>query len=133
MIIRPYDGAAKAQLLSLYDSVGWTAYTDQPERLRRACAGSLCCLAAWEGDVLAGLVRAVGDGVSVLYVQDLLVRPEYQRRGIGRSLLEAVLSLYPDVRQKLLLTDDTPETLAFYRAQGFVPVGDLGCVALQHR
>lgn len=133
MMIKPYDHAAERQLLSLYGSVGWTACTACPERLHRAVAGSLCCLAAWEDDMLVGLVRAVGDGVSVLYVQDLLVRPEYQRRGIGRSLLEAVLSLYPDVRQKLLLTDDVPETLAFYRALGFSPVGELGCVALQHR
>lgn len=76
----------------------------------------------------------MGDGVSALYVQDLLVRPEYhQRRGIGRRLLEAMLGAYSHVRQRLLVTDDTPQTLAFYRALGFVPVGELGCVALQRR
>lgn len=96
-------------------------------------AGWLCCLAAWEGDLLAGLVRAVGDGVSVLYVQDLLVQPEYQRRGIDCRLLEAMPGAYSHVRQRLLTTDDTPQTLAFYRTLGFVPVGELGCVALQRR
>ena len=75
----------------------------------------------------------MGDGVSALYVQDLLVRPEYQRRGIGRRLLEAMPGAYPHVRQRLLITDDTPQTLAFYRTLGFVPVGELGCVALQRR
>lgn len=133
MTIRPCNDQAQAQLLSLYDSVGWTAYTACPEQLHRAVAGSLCCLGAWEGDILTGLVRAVGDGVSVLYGQDLLVRPEYQRRGIDRRLLEAMLDAYPHVRQRLLMTDGTPQTLAFYRALGFVPVGELGCVALQQR
>ena len=75
----------------------------------------------------------MGDGVSALYVQDLLVRPEYQRRGIGRRLPEAMPGAYPHVQQRLLITDDTPQTLTFYRALGFVPVGELGCVALQRR
>ena len=110
--------------------MGWTAC---PEQLHRSVAGWLCCLVAWESDRPAGLVRAVGDGMSILRVQDLLVQPEYQRRGIGHRLPEAMLGAYPHVRQRLLITDDTPQTLAFYRTLGCVPVGELGCVALQRR
>ena len=118
------------QLLTLYDSVGWSAYTCEPDRLERAVTSSLSVFTAWDGPHLAGLVRAVGDGETILYIQDLLVRPSYQRRGIGRHLLEICLAQYPHVRQKVLLTDHTEGNLAFYRACGFMPSGDLGCTAL---
>ena len=117
------------QLLTLYDSVGWSAYTCEPDRLERAVTSSLSVFTAWDGPHLAGLVRAVGDGETILYIQDLLVRPSYQRRGIGRRLLEICLAQYPHVRQKVLLTDHTEGNLAFYRACGFVPSGDYDCTA----
>ena len=74
-----------------------------------------------------GLARAVGDGSSILFLQDLLIRPEYQRRGIGRSLAEALLERYPQVYQVQLATDRTPKNLAFYRALGFLEYDELGC------
>ena len=127
--IRPYAEPRREELLPLYESVGWANYTAQADRLEAACRASLCALAAWEGGALIGLLRAVGDGVSVLYVQDLLVRPEYQRRGVGSALLRALLERWPDVYQTVLLTDDTPQSAAFYRAAGFRPVGEMGCAA----
>ena len=121
---------SREQLLTLYDSVGWSAYTEEPDRLIRAVASSLAVFTAWDGPHLAGLLRAVGDGETILYIQDLLVAPVCQRRGIGRRLVEACLAQYPHVRQKVLLTDTTSKNLAFYRACGFVPSEDFGCTAL---
>ena len=88
--LKSYDEGA---VLALYAAVGWTNYTQRPEMLRRAFAGSLCTLCAYDGGRIAGLVRAVGDGASVLCVQDLLVLPEYQRRGIGSRMLRAAGAL----------------------------------------
>lgn len=123
----------REELLSLYGSVGWSAYTEQPERLCRGVQASLLVLTAWEGGELVGLLRAVGDGETILYVQDLLVRPDRQRRGIGRALLLDCVERYRDVRQKVLLTDDTPATSAFYRACGFLPGGALGAAVFLHQ
>ena len=122
--LRSYDEGA---VLALYAAVGWTNYTQRPEMLRRAFAGSLCTLCAYDGGRIAGLVRAVGDGASVLYVQDLLVLPEYQRRGIGSRMLREMLARYPDVYQTVLLTDDTPEHAAFYEHAGFTNAAKYGC------
>lgn len=93
-------------------------------------ASSLAVFTAWDGPHLAGLLRAVGDGETILYIQDLLVAPVCQRRGIGRRLVEACLAQYPHVRQKVLLTNTTAKNLAFYQACGFVPSEDFGCTAL---
>ena len=91
------------------------------------CANSLLTLAAHEEAALAGLIRVVEDGHTIVFVQDILVRPQFQRRGIGSALLQAVLNRYAGVRQIELLTDDTPETAAFYRSMGFRELTELGC------
>ncbi len=127
MEIRAYTEYNEAEILGLYASVGWTAYTDDPAALRNGFANSLLTLAAYEEAALAGLIRVVGDGHTIVFVQDILVRPQFQRRGIGSALLQAVLNRYAGVRQIELLTDDTPETAAFYRSMGFRELTELGC------
>ena len=129
MEIREYGAYDEEEILSLYKSVGWIAYTDHPAVLKAGFAGSLLCLGAYEGEGLIGLLRAVGDGQTVVLIQDVLVRPEYQGRGVGRALLETALDRFRSVRQVQLLTDDRPETVAFYEALGFKPVNSFGCKA----
>ncbi len=129
MMIRDYTAYDEREILPLYASVGWTAYTDRPDVLQKGFEHSLLCLAAYEGDRMIGLVRAVGDGQTVVLIQDVLVRPEYQGRGVGRALLETALDRFRSVRQVQLLTDDRPETVAFYEALGFKPVNSFGCKA----
>lgn len=107
------------QLLALYQDAGWTAYTDEPERLRRAVANSTHVVTAWDGDSLVGLARVISDGEHIVYAQDLLVRREYRRRGLGSALLRRVLEPFAHVRQTVLLTDNNPEMQAFYRSLGF--------------
>ena len=107
--------------------MGWTAYTEQPESLRRGFEASLLVLAAYEDGALVGLIRVVGDGQTIVFVQDILVHPSCQRRGIGTALLKEVLKRYSHVRQIELTTDDTPKTRAFYESVGFRTMASLGC------
>lgn len=113
-------------LVALYDSVGWAAYTANLGKMARLLPGALWHLSAWAGELPVGLVRVVGDDCSVAYVQDVLVRPDWQRRGIGRELLRRTLARFSHVRQTVLLTDDAPETRAFYQALGFAEAVSLG-------
>ena len=62
MEIREYKAYNESEILRLYTSVGWTAYTDQPEVLRKGFESSMLTLAAYEGDQLLGIIRTVGDG-----------------------------------------------------------------------
>jgi GNAT superfamily N-acetyltransferase len=127
--IQPYGVYQEAEMISLYRSVGWTNYTDRPEMLEAAYRNSLCILGAYDGDKLVGVIRAVGDGVSIVFVQDLLVLPAYQRQGIGTRLLQAILERYSDVYQIELLTDNTAKTNAFYESLGMTRADRLGCCA----
>ena len=99
MTIREYTDPDWNELMPLYATVGWTNYTDKPGMLRAAYAHSLCILAAYEDDRLLGVVRAVGDGASIVFIQDILVFPKYQRRGIGKALLCAMMERYRTVYQ----------------------------------
>ena len=127
MEIREYKVYSEAEILSLYESVGWTAYTSEPEALQQGFENSLLTLAAYEGEKLLGIIRVVGDGHTVVLVQDILVYPEYQRQGIGSALLGEILKRFYYVRQIQLVTDNTEKTIAFYRSMGFSMLSDLGC------
>lgn len=127
MEIREYRIYNEGEILHLYASVGWTAYTDHPEVLRKGFENSMLTLAAYEGEQLLGLIRTVGDGYTIVFVQDILVDPEYQRRGIGTALLRAILDRYSHVRQIELATDHTPKTIAFYKSMGLREMTEIGC------
>ena len=127
MEIIEYKIYNESEILRLYASVGWTAYTDQPEVLRKGFENSMLTFAAYEGDLLLGIIRAVGDGHTIVFVQDILVFPEHQRIGIGSALLQAILDRYSHVRQIELATDNTPKTIAFYKSMGFREMSEIGC------
>lgn len=127
MEIREYQEYKEEEIRRLYTAVGWTAYTEDMPALERGIRNSLLVLGAYENGELAGLIRAVGDGATVVFIQDILVLPEKQRLGIGTALLKAVLDRFPGVRQIELTTDNTPETAAFYRSMGFREFSEMGC------
>ena len=127
MEIKEYKEYQEDEIQTLYAAVGWTAYTEDLPALERGFQNSLLVLAAHEDGELIGLIRAVGDGATVVFVQDLLVAPQKQRQGVGTALLKAVLDRYSNVRQLLLTTDNTPKTIAFYKSLGFSDLSTLGC------
>ena len=116
-------------ILNLYSSVGWTNYTDNPEMVKKAYENSLLTLGAYDNDQLVGVIRTVGDGFSVVFVQDILVLPEYQCKGIGTRLLREVIERFSTAYQMILMTDNTPKTISFYQSVGFVKADDMGCCA----
>lgn len=110
----------QAQLVRLYNSVGWSAYTADPTALHAGVEHSLRVATAWteEGDLI-GLARVVGDGHTIAYLQDVLVHPSWQRTGVGKWLVQEVFGPYAHVRQQVLLTDDDPAQRSFYESMGF--------------
>jgi len=126
MEIREYKTYSEEEILSLYSAVGWVAYTENKDALRKGYENSLLTLAAYEGETLLGIIRAVGDGATIVFIQDILVYPAYQRQGIGSALLRALLDCFQNVRQIELATDNTPKTVAFYKSLGFWEFSDIG-------
>ena len=127
MEIREYIDFNIDEIRRLYSEVGWTAYTENMPALEQGYKNSMLVLAAYEDDELLGIIRTVGDGFTIVFIQDILVFPEKQRQGIGTALLKAVLDRYPNVRQIELATDNTPKTVAFYKSLGLSEFSEIGC------
>ena len=108
------DAVSFEEIFPLYKAVGWTNYTSNLTMLQNALEHSLFILTVRDEDgKLIGFLRAVGDGYSILYIQDIIVLPEYQRQGIGTQLLRQTLEYFNEVYQIILTTDSEVKTIAF--------------------
>ena len=117
-------------ILHLYQAVGWTNYTNQPQMLEQALYHSLATYLARDGEEIVGLVRLVGDGFSSVFVQDLIVLPSYQRQGIGSNLMKEALADCKDAYQIQLATEQTEKNLGFYRSLGFETLSTYDCTGM---
>lgn len=112
-------------VVPLYEAVGWTAYLDDVDVLRRSLLGSHAIAVAFDDNAdVVGLARIISDGATIAYLQDVLVHPDHQRTGLGAQLVETVMRTVPDVRQRVLLTDDEAGQRAFYEALGYTEAHD---------
>ena len=113
----------------LYESAGWFDYTEDLGKLEEAFKNSLKIISAWHEEKLIGLIRVVGDGLTIIYIQDIVVLPEYQGNGIGRGLIYSVLDEYKDVKQKILISEDKDSSIEFYKNIGFKSIDTYNGVA----
>lgn len=82
-----------ARLADLREAVGWNRIETDLADPRMRNAFHLC---AFEGDRLVGYAAVVSNGVTDAYIQDVMVHPDQQRRGIGSQLMERVLARLQD-------------------------------------
>lgn len=109
----------REKLERLYNDVEWYAYTQDLEILQQAIEQSFEVISAWDREELVGLIRIIGDGLTIIYIQDILVLNAYQNQGIATQLMQQVLKKYKNVRQKVLLTEEAPDVRHFYEKNGF--------------
>ncbi len=80
----------KEAILELYKSVRWTAYTDNPEQLMTTIENSTYVVSISESDKILGLVRSISDDISIHYLQDILVHPDFQKKVSVEHYLKVV-------------------------------------------
>ncbi len=119
-------------LLDLYNSVGWSNYTNDASKgkLEEAIRNSTFVVSAWVKNNLVGIARCISDDVSICYLQDILINPNFQKQGIGRKLLTICLERFKDVKTKILLTDDEEKQRLFYESFGYKNTRNLKRVTL---
>ena len=129
-VVRPADIEEHfLAIVGLYRAHGWTHAAD-PTRLRRAIESSSYAIVALDEDEeVIGFARALSDEAFAVYIADVLVAPDHQRRGIGRALVQAILDHYPIQRlhHQVLVAERGAE--GFYRRLGLVPVSAYGLTA----
>ena len=130
IIIRKQEIVKLEDVFYLYQAVGWTNYTNQPQMLEQALSHSLVIYLALDGDTVVGLNRLVGDGFSSVFVQDLIVLPNYQRQGIGSALMKEALEDFKEAYQVQLATEQTEKNVGFYRSMGFETLSTYDCTGM---
>lgn len=101
---------------ALRQAVGWDG---RREQITRAAAGLYFRAACFAGDRLAGYVEVISDRVDDAYIRNLIVHPDYQRRGIGLRLLQIVTARIKAAGIKTINVLFEPELAPFYRRAGF--------------
>lgn len=110
----------------LAEAVGWAHAFDWPSQPASLAGSTLGVVAVTADGEAVGMARVVGDGVKYFMVQDVVVLPDHQGRGIGRALLARVLDLIARraPAPAFVTLFATAEGSALYRAAGF-EVGDM--------
>jgi len=89
--------------------------------LLAALLGSHSLVTARLNSKLVGVGNAISDGYLVVYYPHLLVHPDYQKRGIGRKMMELLISRYLGFHQQMLTADG--DAIGFYERLGFSQAG----------
>ncbi|TAH67146.1 MAG: N-acetyltransferase [Anaerolineaceae bacterium] len=99
------DSSIIEAIKDIYRKESWVTYLKDDDKLIRAFDNSLYILGAFDKDKLVGFIRCVGDGEHILLVQDLIVDPDYQQKGIGTYLFETIMLKYSKARMFVVITD----------------------------
>ena len=73
----------------LRNSAGWPQM--HLEQIETGLKNSAFIIAAKDGNNTVGMARLVSDGGYVVFIVDVLVLPEYQRKGIGKTMMEKIM------------------------------------------
>ena len=114
----------------LYDSVGWGAYDNAVSQT--ALDNTFYSISVYDDNRIIGYGRLIGDTICFLYIQDIMVKPEYQGNKIGTLIMDKLLEKInqikkenPDLRVYIGASKNREK---FYEKFGFVsrPYGHIG-------
>lgn len=106
----------KNKLVELFESVGWKT-AEYPNRLYEAIKNSNYVMSVWDKDELVGLISAIDDGAINVFITYLLVRPGYQKQGIGKIMMKDFCEKYEGFGRRIVSTELDKED--YYKKFGF--------------
>ncbi|CDE53511.1 MAG: GNAT family N-acetyltransferase [Candidatus Gastranaerophilaceae bacterium] len=122
--------------LDIRASVHWKVL--RKEQAEKALNNSLYTVMAVENGKTIGMGRIVGDGAVICYIQDFVVRPEYQGTSIGRKMMERLIAHVEELRmdqsEMMLCLMCAKGREQFYEKFGFIgrPTENLGPGMIQY-
>jgi len=102
---------------TLYQACAWSVVDREPQKLEHSLEHSDTVLSAWKGKQLVGIANALSDGQLCVFFPHLIVHPDYQKMGIGKSMMEIMLKKYAHCDQKVLISEKN--ATKFYKKIGF--------------
>lgn len=121
--IKVIAAAERKSIKNLYREAGWWKENDETAD---GCAWidtlvrqSFCFVGAFSGAELIGMGRAVSDGVSDAYIQDVVVLKKFRRAGIGNKIIEKIIEFLESKHIGWIGLIAEPGTQVFYQRLGF--------------
>jgi N-acetylglutamate synthase-like GNAT family acetyltransferase len=106
-------------LFTLYETENWNDFLHlTKESLHQAISNSWYIISAYEQSKLVGTGRLISDGITVALVSGMIVDPAYRRRGIGKNMINKMVSKCKqcELTVQLFTTD---ENMEYYKNLGF--------------
>jgi aralkylamine N-acetyltransferase len=100
----------------LVEAVGWGVR--DPAQLERGFAKSSTAF-AFDGETLVGMGRCIADGEYYATIWDMIIKPEYQGKGIGRQIMDKLMEGLE--KMEFIALTSTPGNEPFYKKFGFRP------------
>ncbi len=120
-IVYKYNKPVTAdEVIQVFKKSGIRRPIDQKERIQKMIDNANLIITAWDGTKLVGIARALTDFSYCCYLSDLAVDQDYQKRGIGKTLIECIKEKISDEVALILLS--APEAMEYYPKIGFDPI-----------
>jgi len=112
----------KDQLFDLFLTTGWNdQYKLATDELFTAVKNSWYIISAYHNERLVGFGRIICDGVVHALILDMIVHPDYKRKGIGTKILNRMVEKCRSHNIRDIQLFCARDKIAFYEKSGFVP------------
>jgi len=115
----------------LAKSVGWKERKE--DNLQLALDHTLFMVCAYDENKIIGMGRIIGDMAIVLHLHSLVIRPEYQSKGIGTKIMNMMLDYVYEIKVNVpevkVFLGCVKELEGYYERFGFIKrsaTADLG-------
>jgi len=116
-----YNELTAEEFIFLWETV-WGAGPSL-EQTQLAMEHTLFRVSVYDGNQIVGMARVIGDMGLDYYIKDVIVRPEYQKKGIGRLMINEILQFINDhgVHGTEIFVElcAMPDKIPFYERFGF--------------
>ena len=112
------------EIVELYRAGGWWQDSFDPMEIPALIQGSFAFAVAADSKSgrAVGMGRALSDGVSDAYIQDLVVLPGYRGKHLGKAIATQLIARCRDAGITWIALIAEPGTEKFYRPLGFTPM-----------
>lgn len=110
------EAVSVKELSDLRESIGWNRMENE---YKNPLLTSYYHIAVYEKEVLIGYIDCVSNGVTDAYIQDLMVHPDYQRRGIGTELMTIMINYLKQKHIYMISVVFEENLKPFYEKFGF--------------
>lgn len=116
MIYKYNETVSAKDLSDLREAVGWNRMEDE---YSNPLMTSYYHIAVYEDGKLVGYIDSVSNGVTDAYIQDLMVHPDYQGKGLGTELMNQMITYLKENRIYIISVVFEESLKPFYDRFGF--------------